>query len=457
MTNSHPATVPVVVWTQRARWRLQNVLTPSELAAAALATHIDTLNATLVATLRDWGELVVLDLYQGYRHRPGEYTVLLDAEAGPEPGPRVVKLGPALRLDAEFTAWNSCRPDQFTSNAVFMGLTRHADPAQPDIPWALVYQDVNKHVGTEEVLFLEQALLRSVRFGDPNPVSLMHAFRLLFGTLGRTFYHAGTVHPPDQSTLHLQRRGLKDGPFTIAAWLKRWHADPTLLGIRQVVGMSHAPEAADFSDPVDYFHFLDGELSAGTPPARLLPRTLRGKSHGDLHGRNVQIGIDQQRSAINPALYDYEAMSPTNWIAWDFVKLETELKIRALEQLYDGPFRQRATHLLQFERDLLRLTYDFREHAVWLERPTGDTPRDRLLALMLTIREQAALHLGQQRTRARDWLHEYLFALAGYGLHTAQFENQSTAQHLAAYISAGVATAEYYKGQSRQLATGYED
>ena len=60
----------------------------------------------------------------------------------------------------------------------------------------------------------------------------------------------------------------------------------------------------------------------------LIPRMLRGCAHGDLHGRNILVGIVRDQ-AMWPTVFDYEDMGPCNLIGWDFVKLETELKIRA--------------------------------------------------------------------------------------------------------------------------------
>ena len=60
---------------------------------------------------------------------------------------------------------------------------------------------------------------------------------------------------------------------------------------------------------------------------------LRGPAHGDLHGRNVLVGEVRDR-VLWPAVFDYEHMSDCNLVGWDFVKLETELKVRAYEAMF---------------------------------------------------------------------------------------------------------------------------
>ena len=69
---------------------------------------------------------------------------------------------------------------------------------------------------------------------------------------------------------------------------------------------------------------------------------LRGCAHGDLHGRNILVGIVRDQ-AMWPTVFDYEDMGPCNLIGWDFVKLETELKIRAYLDVFGGG-RPRRIH-----------------------------------------------------------------------------------------------------------------
>src|SRR5205085_12434182 len=82
-----------------------------------------------------------------------------------------------------------------------------------------------------------------------------------------------------------------------------------------------------FTDPADFIARVVEDLAADVPPARWVPSMVRGPAHGDLHARNVLVGLTENEARW-PALYDYEHMSRDNLVAWDFVKLETELKTR---------------------------------------------------------------------------------------------------------------------------------
>ena len=57
------------------------------------------------------------------------------------------------------------------------------------------------------------------------------------------------------------------------------------------------------------------------------------------------------------------------------------------------------------------------------------------------IRRMAAQHLGANHGRPNDWLEEYYFLLACYGVFTGRFENLQPRERIGALLSAGVATA----------------
>jgi hypothetical protein len=71
-------------------------------------------------------------------------------------------------------------------------------------------------------------------------------------------------------------------------------------------------------------------------PDRLIPRFRRGRVHGDLHARNVHVGIANDQ-AHWPSVFDFEDMQEAGLIGLDFVTLETELKIRVLPRVFDQP------------------------------------------------------------------------------------------------------------------------
>jgi hypothetical protein len=190
----------------------------------------------------------------------------------------------------------------------------------------------------------------------------------------------------------------------------------------------------------------------GRPAVRdLVPRMLRGCAHGDLHGRNVLVGIVRDRARW-PAVFDYERMGPDNLLAWDFVKMETELKERAYPTLFPNESPSPYIRAVQdFEVRLAQQTEACYNGARWPEVEDRAEPASRLRALLLALRQQAALHLGHDRGRPREWLDEYYFALACYGAQVGRFANLNRPELIGAFVSAGVATARYLWNREEPL------
>ncbi len=248
---------------------------------------------------------------------------------------------------------------------------------------------------------------------------------------------------------------------SLAAWTQ---PDSEPARARQDVNTWASAERGSFRDPLDYLHYVcqyvpwlgDVPASDGSPyihrPTRedsdpaveeLVPRMLRGCSHGDLHGRNVLVAIVRERARW-PAVFDYEHMGPANLLAWDFVKMETELKTRAYAALFVGERPTRYIRLVQeCEIALARQTEDCHDGERWPDVVDEAEPVERLRTLLLTLRRQAKLHLGIDPKRPREWLDEYYFALTAYGVHVGRFHNLGRPELLAAYVAAGVACARF--------------
>jgi hypothetical protein len=252
--------------------------------------------------------------------------------------------------------------------------------------------------------------------------------------------------------------------------IRDWSNEEFLLLRRRInsvlSGELHKP--TEFLDPVDYLESVqqvlhqqagrakkanqtgkraEREEAAGLgkfplPTVKdVLPRMLRGCAHGDLHGRNILVAAVRGK-ILWPTLFDYEDMGPCNLLGWDFVKLETELKIRAYTEVLDGSDPNYIKSVQRFERDLgLETEARHRGENPWGVVSGADTPRERLQQIVLEIRHRAAVHLGEERGRPNDWLEEYYFLLACYGVCTVRFRNQKHRQRLAAFISAGAAAA----------------
>ena len=440
MTN--PA--PHVVWTHRAEGRLAVALARAEGPLAVFAEHRGRINEQLAVAF-DADHLIVLDLYVGFRPRTGEYILLVDVCRPNEAGTFIAKLADDARLRREFHAWESCRGHAFSGNGVFMKQTPCPGPGLPECIAALVYQDAQTHIGADRQMTLEESFLSAVRFGAVDPASLAKVFSELFDHLGQVLYQMAKVVEPAGAAIELnwdnvqrRRRPLAD---SFAGW-----SDGRIAEVRQEVNAAFPEPFAELLDPVDFLAYVEADLKAGAKPERWLPRLLRGRSHGDLHGRNVLVGFHEgTNEADRPALFDYEHMAVDNLIGWDFVKLETELKIRAYPRVFAEAtsLRHFAQTVQAFEQELGEQTENHRRPGTW-PAPGGATARERLLTLLLTIRRLAGCHLGERANRSEDWLEEYYFLLACYSVYAVRFvPTQSPHERIGTFVSGGVAAARF--------------
>jgi hypothetical protein len=168
-------------------------------------------------------------------------------------------------------------------------------------------------------------------------------------------------------------------------------------------------------------------------------------------------------------------MGSRNVLAWDFAKLETELKVRLLPQLFAQPDARSALMALpefphwkaeprdpdvertlffhQFETRLAALTERIETEQDALEEArlpavlsTAFDPVNRLLCILWRTRKEAALCLGFRRGRQRYWLNEFYFTLGAYGLCNAKPKwDYDPRQTRCALVSAGVAVAQLEK------------
>jgi tetratricopeptide (TPR) repeat protein len=129
---------------------------------------------------------------------------------------------------------------------------------------------------------------------------------------------------------------------------------------------------------------------------------------------------------------------------------------------------ERLAFLFEFECLLTNETAQIRsEQDAESRRPpanrrdfVGNSKVDRALAILLRIRQEAALWLGyKQDGRHSLWLEEYLFALAVYGLVTVKWANYAPVQIESALVSSGVAAARLQTGNRalRELHRGTSD
>jgi len=342
----------------------------------------------------------------------------------------------------------------------------------------VIYEDAYRFFGSPEdgqgPQSLETVVFWSVIDNKPNPESVERVIRQIYTDLYRWFYRSAVVR--NEAAMRFYRARLRQA-------MGKWWIEPWRVELRRDLLWllcSHDDpgqfENVAFLDPCDY---LSWTLKKGK-----IPQTLVGRSHGDLHGRNIFVGV-QRREAEYAAVFDYGEMSSSNVLVWDFVKLETELKARLLSLLYEDREAQDVLFNLEDHKTLkrsalkrsewpsahlnphslraLQLEFAFKFESVLAllteridklgdpqapEPPagrniTGNAKLDRALCILLRIRQEAALFLGEkqlQRGKRGLWKDAYNFALAVYGVSTAKFDYKES-ESAFALVSAGVAAA----------------
>lgn len=395
------------------------------------------------------------DVYRSFRDREGELVLLVELpDSGDDAGVFVVKLGTEQRLDEELQKSRSCLPPCRRHDLVLMTIQPKYACGDSGPLIGLVYSDAEQLIGVDETLPLETALLDAARLGVPTPASVGDVLFQLYERLGLLFFDSSYVDDPREQGYRFQlSRFDKRLPENLAAW-EAAHGPVFECRAQATTFTEFEPLSRAFRDPVSFLQFV-GRMTAQQPSAAatLVPRILRGQGHGDLHGRNVLVGRVEDR-VLWPAVFDYGDMGPDNVVGWDFVKLETEFKIRAYPRVFANAaaIASFVPEVVSFERELCERTELARNACRWPLEPAADTPRERLLWLLLRLRQLADCHLSTRRNRSRDWLAEYYFLLTVYGLNSARFANLTPLEVLGAYLSAGTACARYLYDREGALA-----
>jgi hypothetical protein len=414
----------------------------------ALKTSMDTIERTLQLVFPPGGAAIVQDVYVSYRPREGEFILLVElTRASGADGLSVVKLGPKDRLEQELAGWEKCRPDGLRHDLVLTVLEPRKHPETGELI-ALVYADAEQFIGVDQTLSLEAALLECTRLGVPAPESVADVLFYLYERLGLLLYRNAYTDDPNKPSK----------PFSPERLDKRLTDNLTAYDVRsgpafatKAVATSAAYDAGLSEQFLDPYRFAKYTV---LHPKEQLPILRRGHAHGDLHGRNILVGRVGDR-VLWPTVFDYGDMGTDNLIGWDFVKMETEFKLRAYPDLFPGPLQPFVTQVIQFEHKLHKLTEDYRK-THWPTSPASASPLDRLGWLVLMIRKHAGQHLGLYCNRSREWLVEYYFLLAIYGLNGGRFDNLTDVQRLGGYLSAGCAASRYEWDRSRQHLKGVE-
>ncbi len=389
----------------------------------------------------------------------------------------IVKLGTAAEVRPDYDGWHACTAGRQVASRIFAPV-RLVDALPIPGRSAVLYQDAytlfGRTAANDRPESLEQVARWAVRDASPDPLSVERAVAHIYTDLGRWFYRTPAANAEQAAGFYRARLGVGAGEAGKRV-LDRWQDDGRVTLRRDAVWVlcvRDRPEADHFAaarylDPVEYVRW------ALDDPARL-PETLVGPAHGDLHARNVLLGV-RRGEAEYPAVFDYGEMRPTNVLAWDFAKLEGELTRVLLPPLLDDPAvldrlagesglrpkasggsptpaGQRADRLRAFLRfhellDAQTVPITERAQAELLRPPPAPPPAPprlaRLLAVLLRIRKEAAIALGFDRPgRQGRWRDEYLFAAAVVGLLNAKTSwDYSEQERECALVGAGAAVA----------------
>lgn len=385
----------------------------------------------------------------------------------------VVKLGDHAEVAADVGGWERCILGRQVRQRMFVRVRLHENIGEEGRA-AAVYEDAGQWYDLlspdKEVRTLGWAVEQAVFDRDVDVSSIKRVIRQIFRELGRCLYHEAEASADAARAFYRSKLKLDvDGSV-----VDRWRHGELWSLSRDVDWLLCGPLSPasqvipKYIDPCDFVLWAleNGEI----------PQTLAGSSHGDLHAENVIVGVDGTEIEY-PLLIDYGDMAPGNVVAWDFVKLECELKVRLLAKLFDSrrtresvfhqvhgdhfaklvnrwsridatdddsmiDRTQRIVFAFEFER-LLRKRVAFVNNRGSDRDLAGETPLGRALDIVQTIRSLAAEELARGGERAGLSGDELNFALAVYGLNTIKFSNVAYPAPLRLFslVSAGVAAA----------------
>jgi hypothetical protein len=369
----------------------------------------------------------------------------------------VVKIGPCDQLCREVIGRETCeRPANARGRTLLkvrLAVCPHGSK-NPQYPcsWSETGKDGRKELGTIKyqdayhtlragrVVMLERAFLNCVRWGTPSPQTILGVLDQVYQELHNLCYERAPAVLPNSNgrdILARLRERLKKG-------VARWKDTSSIPGERRVQARELLPaDVLPLVDPIDF-------QSRMFRQPHYQPELRYGRAHGDLHARNIVVGL-VNGEACWPAVYDFEDMAVDNYVAWDFVKLETELKVRALKLVFPGAPEKFVPEVFAFEQRLNELTEvkDQESFESWQDEPASglSDAQARLLGLLLGLRRRAKRYLqilGPARTYR--WLHEYYFFLACYGVYAGRFEQYTGKECLAAYLGACCAATRFSWG-----------
>ena len=467
-----PAPIPVY-WLIAPENRLREAM--SEEAATAdgesrFRTECDFVGNHLRRMFPRVRAIIIRDRLEGFRRLSRPHKLLVELVSSPEDDDRsalapgvwgcrevhLVKIGDPEKLEEEWRGWRACQPPGSDSILSSLCAVRHGGRLV-----GLIYGDATNAIGGA-ALSLEQAVRDCCRFDTPSRESIVFTLRRLYGRLNDRLYRRSfvpevgqhfAVDPPGPRSIRPAPVRAKD---TRQITLLRHRVEEAIAFMKDGGGPRPGESPPNLSDRErqrlrrealarlaggDVPTFLDplDHLALARDHPELVPAMLVGASHGDLHGRNVIVGkmVDEVGSV---AVFDYGDMHLANHVGWDFVKMETELKVRAYAELFPAERGAYFHAVHSFEFRLAARTENVHHSRGKVEDDAEtDLRHERLARILLEIRRLAGLCLGHDRHRPHAWLEEYYFLLVCYGAYAMRFPTYGTPHFLAAYASAGTA------------------
>ncbi|MBC8290551.1 MAG: hypothetical protein H8E37_09560, partial [Planctomycetes bacterium] len=440
-----------VIWLHRARCRVQE-------------ENIAGWNSELKSVFQDAtaSQLTVSDVFSGFSNDEVQRIVLgVQWKSSTANGSHIVKIGTSSEVGTDFEGWKRCVLQGGMSSRILPDVSAHE---LPDDRFAVVYEDAYRILGTdpdaESPRWLETAVNWAIRDSKPDVLSVESVLTQVFGELDRCLY-AGARSGTERAAEFYRTALKKAGRQTEMSALECWQFDTHLNRRRDALWLITSrdepikPQPRRYLDPVD---FLTWALENGR-----VPETLAGRAHGDLHGRNVLVGV-VRGTAQQPVVIDYGDMADDNLLVWDFVKLECELKTRIAPALFSEPgAREALSNVALLVRpparnrqpalagelqdaadcaDRMEFAFQF-EHVLngmtariisrheaetplseERRRMTGHTALDKALCLLHRIRQEASLSLGYRLGRSQHWRDEHLFAFCAYGVFNAKRDGE---------------------------------
>lgn len=468
---------PAIHWSSRARRSLHQAF--EEQRASGMESELLGLFSRLLSALFPNEMVVIYQRAGGFDRHKLQHALIVEAFSNTtseavidatQGRVAVVKIGIAKDIQKEVEGWHSVCPPGFSSDTVLLGL-RDLETTEIDSSgkiWkAIQYEDANQKIGATEIVTLESTILDTCRTNSPTCLSVSDCILDVYHRLHQHFY-SGAVEENSENTGIQQRivglhypphsrpddgaRDLKD--WQLVGRSTRWRTDEvcrrTRLQANQLLReFASQPSSSGIVMPArDPIQVVDDMLAmfsvAGSEESEAesmrqwlagwLPPLTRGKTHGDLHGRNGLVGLYEEHANF-PVVFDYEHSGAGKLIGWDFVKLEFETKIRVFEAILGSlSLRAFGKEVIRFERQLWEDTEQLQQ----MVASGAAQPLDRLRYLLLTLRHRAAYSLGASKVRTGNWLEEYKFLCSLYATTSSRY-SYSDHQRVAALLSAGIA------------------